>query len=392
MTQWHNERGVGDDVDMLAQAREAQWSAETFLGPDTIKIVAPAKVNLFLGIGSRMSDGYHELNTVFHALSLHDVLYMCRTQLERGEAAEKRVKPAGSGAALDNIALAGPAKNIEVRIDMSDKAGAATGEGGIRIADNLVFKAIDALAHEIGWVRDERIDVRVEKHIPMQSGLGGGSADAAAALLGAAHLWGISESGETLRKVAAGLGADVAFFLKGGCGFFTGKGERLEHDIAPMKLPVVLVRPGTGVSTAEAYAAFDEAPVTIPAELIAGVENASAAQEVPLYNNLTAAAEKLVPELADVRQWLAGREGVLAQGGEEPSVGCGGGCCACDAGLSETEGMELPRKAVLLSGSGSAVFAVVESYSDAMRIAAEAQAKGWWARATTFSSLRATVV
>lgn len=378
-------------VDMLAEAREAQWTALSFMGEDAIKLVAPAKVNLFLGVGPRRDDGYHEVLNVMHALALHDNIYIsCRDA--DGEAAGGEAAGAAGGeggpatAAAANAAgreggpatavagnaaggdapcacaFAGPAANLAVRIEMVDKtqmlaAPGARGAIDVPVRDNIVFKAIDLLARKLDVVRAQRIDVRIEKHVPMQAGLGGGSADAAAALVGMAHFWGLADGGRTLHTAASQLGADVAFFLKGGCGLFTGKGDAFERTIAPMKQALVLVRPNAGVSTAECYAAFDARPVEVPAELAAQAEDADRAEGVPLFNNLAPAAYSIMPELAEVAAWLAAE-------------------CPGD-----------PR--VLLSGSGSATYAVVDTYAEAARIAGAANARGWWARATSFSSLRA---
>lgn len=341
-----------NDVDMLAEAREAQWSALSFMGEDAIKLVAPAKVNLFLGVGERRPDGYHEVLNVMHALALHDNIYMCCRDVE-GVCQET----SASGAS------AGPEGNLAVSIEMVDKTQMLAAPGsrtpiGIPVEDNLVFKAIDMLARELGIGRRQEVSVRIEKHVPMQAGLGGGSADAAAALVGMAHFWGLAESGGTLHEVASRLGADVAFFLEGGCSMFTGVGEVFERRIEPMKDALVLVRPDVGVSTAECYAAFDADPVPVPAELAAKAEDADAASEVPLFNNLAPAACSIAPQLAEVAEWL------------------------------EAAGSDR----VLLSGSGSATYAIVGSYSEAARIAGEANSRGWWARATSFSSLRALKV
>lgn len=355
-----------DNVDMLAQAREAQFSAQTFLGEDAIRLVAPAKVNVFLGVGERLDSGYHEVQTVMHALSLHDVMYVAHS--------DQALADAGP-----DVAIGGPDGNVRVRIEMVDKsafAGAGGGaEGGcagfaacrISAHDNLVFKAIDLFARKTGFSCAESLVVRVEKHIPPQAGLGGGSADAAAALLGAAHFWGIADNDAVLNEVASALGADVAFFLEGGCGHFDGLGERLVRRLEPMKLPLVIVKPKTGISTPSAYAAFDKDPQAVPTDLLARVSASSRACEVPMFNNLSCAAEFLVPELSEVHRWLASQKGVLSLG-------------------------DSPDKAVLLSGSGSATFAVVETCSDALRISAAANAHGWWARPTTFSPLRAAKV
>ena len=136
-------------------------------------------------------------------------------------------------------------------------------------------------------------------------------------------------------------------------------GDAFMHELEPMGAYAVVVKPEVGVSTAEAYRAFDVRP-----ERIAGVdrERALAARracDVPLRNNLASASESLVPLLAEVRAWMEAQDGVD---------------CA------------------LMSGSGSAVFAPCRSFQDASLVAAEAHARGWWARATMFGPVRAGIV
>lgn len=360
-------------VDMLAEAREAQWSALTFMGSDTVKALAPAKVNLFLGIGEKLDNGYHEVTTVMHSLALHDVLYFACDMADVNFSEASDISRYAEED--DTTAFAGPGGCIKVHIEVIDKTPiSGAGFGGnasgtfadIPIKENLVFKAIDALSHELGISRNQEVNVRIEKHIPSQAGLGGGSSDAAAALLVMSDFWNNSESGPSIHKVAASLGADVSFFLEGGCGFFTGIGEAFERELDPMKHPVVIVQPGEGVSTAMAYSQFDEAPIQVPTELTALVDDAFSAEQVPLYNNLQPIASNLVPEIVEIVDWLGKKDGVAVSATGNPSV--------------------------LMSGSGSAVFAIVDSYSCASEIAALAAANGWWARATSFSSLRASAL
>lgn len=362
-----------NNVDMLAEAREAQWSALSFMGEDAIKLVAPAKVNLFLGVGQRRPDGYHDVVNVMHALALHDNIYMCCHDVEEVRRGTGRSNGAPNGTPQTH---AGPNGNLAVSIEMVDKTQMLAAPGSrapieVPAEDNLVFKAIDMLARELGIEQSQEISVRVEKHVPMQAGLGGGSADAAAALVGMAHFWGLSDSGKTLHAVASRLGADVAFFLEGGCGLFTGTGDVFERRLDPMKDALVLVKPDVGVSTAECYAAFDADPVPVPADLLAQAEDAGTASEVPLFNNLAPAACSIAPQLAEVAEWLAD---------------------ATRASTHRAECPDLNVARVLLSGSGSATYAIVDSYAEAARIAGEANARGWWARATSFSSLRALKV
>ena len=338
----------GPAVDMVATARSVQEASLSWQGPASLKIVAPAKVNLFLGIGDRRADGYHEAVSVLHAVALHDVLYMRRAQ---GGSITDAAFDAGEAA------FAGPQGNIAVRVTLAPCEGIAPLTVGC--SDNIVFRAIDALACEFGIEGPDALEIRLEKHIPHQAGLGGGSSDAAAALLGAAKLWGVSPDEPALEKVARSLGSDVAFFLHGGCAYFEGTGDKFVRALEPMKGSLVLVKPEAGVSTAAAYRAHDESPVAVDADALTCAQHAEGAADVVLFNNLAAASEKLVPELAEVRSWLREQQGVTD---------------------------------VLLCGSGSATFAVVDDFAAACRVSAAAQARGWWARTTLFGSLRAAIV
>ena len=322
---------VSDKVDMLDVARIAQAvEKREFALPGSIKVVAPAKVNLLLNIKGRRDDGYHEVETVMHALMLHDVLLM------------KRIAGTGSPVELTCRCFEGiPPLDIDPQ-------------------SNIVWKAIVRLADEVGHELGETETVRVhlEKHIPHQAGMGGGSSDAAAALVGVAKLWGISREDPRLEKVAAGLGADVAFFLRGGCAAYDGVGEHFVRSLSPMHKFVAIVKPEGGVSTAASYAAFDADPIAIPQVDLEAAQQATAGEAVPLRNNMTAASEKLLPEIGEVQRWLDAQPGV---------------------------------RAAMMSGSGAAVFAVCESFNAAANVVSAAQGKGWWARTTTFSPLRAAV-
>jgi len=316
-----------------------------------VKLVAPAKVNLFLGIGGLRPDGYHEATTVMHALSLHDVLHM-------------DYFPESPG-------------GLQVEVDCYSREGLPALD--VASEDNLVLRAIRLLAQKLGRDCDESFRIRVEKHIPFEAGLGGGSSDAAAALVGAARFWGLdapdfgsmgasatdSQAGAPkapapeVLAAAAELGSDVSFFLYGGCACLTGTGEAYSHRLDPMKKAAVLVKPDKGVSTREAYRLFDEDPLPVPDVVRDKAAAALRAQDVPLFNNLAPAAEKLCPELATIRAWL----------GEQPGV-----------------------EGVLLCGSGSATAALCTNFEDACRISGAAQLEGWWARTTALSALGAAAV
>lgn len=345
------------EVDMFAEARNAQLSAQDILGSGALKLIAPAKVNLFLGIGARREDGYHEVLTVFHALVLHDTLHVRRTPGIPDLPGELTARAQVSLPA--NAALIGPAQNLLVTVDVIDKTGAVVRALDIPASENLVTRALDGLARRVGYNADERIAIHIEKNIPTQAGLGGGSSDAAAALLAAARLWGVAPDGPTLCEVAANLGADVAFFLEGGCALMEGAGERLKDRLTPAKVPIVLVKPPEGVPTAQCYARFDECPATPPAELVARTENATRAEDVPLFNSLASAAAQVAPAVAQVHDWLT---------------------------------LQVDPSKVLLSGSGSCLFAIADDFAQASRIASAACAQGWWSRATTMGNVKAAIV
>src|SRR5262249_8789318 len=163
-----------------------------------VTVRVPAKINLQLAVGPRRSDGYHDLVTVFHAVSLHD---------------EVRVEPSGR----DLVTV--------------------TGEGADQVPadrDNLALRAVAALRSA---VRDRaggpgRVHVTIAKRIPVAAGLAGGSADAAAALVACNELWGCGLTQQQLIPVAATVGSDVAFALLGGTAVGRGRGEQLTPALA----------------------------------------------------------------------------------------------------------------------------------------------------------------
>ena len=189
------------EVNLLAAAREAQWSAAAFMGPNTMKLVSPAKVNLLLAIGAARADGYHEARTIMHALALHDTMYVAASPATADEIA------AAATAARPDAAVGGPADNLLACIDLSDRTGQ---DLVVPAADNLVFKAADALARALGREEAQRVAVRIEKQIPAQGGLGGGSSNAAAMLVALAQLWGVSADDDRVVAVAGTATSVVA--------------------------------------------------------------------------------------------------------------------------------------------------------------------------------------
>jgi 4-diphosphocytidyl-2-C-methyl-D-erythritol kinase len=190
--------------------------------PKRLKLTARAygKVNLDLRVLGVRADGYHELRTVFQTIELHDTL-VCA---ERPGPFRLTCRVAG------------------VPLD----------------ATNLIWKSAAALWTALGR-RGEIGDttVHIDKRIPVEAGLGGGSADAAAALMALGRLWGGAPLG-LLREVGASVGADVPFFLSGGTALGLGRGEEIYPLVDLPPHFVVVVRPPFGVSTAEAYSWYDE--------------------------------------------------------------------------------------------------------------------------------------
>lgn len=297
------------------------------------KIISPAKVNLVLAVGEKQESGFHEVQTIMHSLALHDTLSM------------RRFDDEGSGDGLQVMLKCESSFTIDPLL--------------IKAEENIAYKAVVELAKALGRTQDETIEMILNKVIPAEAGLGGGSSNAAAALVGAATLWGVGMEDERVQEVASRLGADVSFFLKGGCARLSGKGDVFEAQLEPRSGFVLLVRPDAGVSTGKAYAAFDEDPVLLSSEYLSSIAALDAAADVSLYNNLEKAACSVTPVVAQVLEW--GR----AAAGEEN---------------------------VVLCGSGSAVCCIFDSYQAACEASVEARKHEWWTRVTSFSPLGAAIV
>lgn len=297
------------------------------------KIISPAKVNLVLAVGEKQESGFHEVQTIMHSLALHDTLSM------------RRFDDEGSGDGLQVMLKCESSFTIDPLL--------------IKAEENIAYKAVVELAKALGRTQDETIEMILNKVIPAEAGLGGGSSNAAAALVGAATLWGVGVEDERVQEVASRLGADVSFFLKGGCARLSGKGDVFEAQLESRSGFVLLVRPDAGVSTGKAYAAFDEDPVLPSSEYLSSIATLDAAADVSLYNNLEKAACSVTPVVAQVLEW--GR----AAAGEEN---------------------------VVLCGSGSAVCCIFDSYQAACEASVEARKHEWWTRVTSFSPLGAAIV
>jgi 4-diphosphocytidyl-2-C-methyl-D-erythritol kinase len=203
----------------VSQARKKEKGRRK-KGRARVTVRALAKVNLDLRVLGTRPDGYHELRTVFQSIQLHDTLTCSE----------------GPGPFVIKCRTPG------VPLD----------------SGNLVWQAAARLWTALGRAGEPRDTiVTIDKDIPVQAGLGGGSADAAAALFGLARLWGGAPM-TLLREVAGGIGADVAFFMAGGTALGLGRGEEI-YPLVDLPLHwILVVRPPFGVSTAEAYAWYDE--------------------------------------------------------------------------------------------------------------------------------------
>lgn len=273
----------------------------------------PAKVNLHLGVGPRRPDGYHELVTVFQALSLYD---------------EVTVAPS-------------PGLHVVV-----------TGEGAADVPigdDNLAARAVRALGAFTGHRPD--VTVTIRKGIPVAGGMAGGSADAAAALLAADALWGTRLDRTALESLAAGLGSDVPFALHGGTALGTGRGERLSPVLTRGEYHWVLAVADEGLSTPAVFAELDRLragakpppPVGPPDGVLAALRAGDVvALGKALRNDLQPPALRLRPRLQRVLD----------------------------------TGRELGAVAGVVSGSGPTVALLARSAGDAIALAASLAGAG----------------
>jgi 4-diphosphocytidyl-2-C-methyl-D-erythritol kinase len=178
--------------------------------PLTVK--AYAKINLGLRIMERRDDGYHDIETVFHRVDIHDT----------------------------------------ITIDEADMILFSCDDAGLGLADeNLCLKAARALREHCGI--SAGANIFLEKSIPLGAGLGGGSADAAATLRGLAQLWNCTLRESEFAALAMGIGSDVPYFLKDGTAHATGRGEHLTYFDLKIPYAILVVYPQVHVATAWAY-------------------------------------------------------------------------------------------------------------------------------------------
>ncbi|MCH8274667.1 MAG: 4-(cytidine 5'-diphospho)-2-C-methyl-D-erythritol kinase [Armatimonadetes bacterium] len=184
----------------------------------SFRLAAHAKINTFLAVGPRRDDGHHDLRTVYQAISLCD----------------------------------------DVEFRPSDRLEICCSQPGLSGEANLAWKALRLLAET---VEPPHVRIHIQKRIPLQAGLGGGSSDAAAVLYGANRLLDNVCAERDLLTIAAACGADVPFFLlRTARARGTGRGDRVEAIPAPSSRPIVIAKPATGVRTGDAYAGLDVLP------------------------------------------------------------------------------------------------------------------------------------
>jgi 4-diphosphocytidyl-2-C-methyl-D-erythritol kinase len=263
------------------------------VAPLSVTVRVPAKINLHLGVGPLRADGFHELRTVFHAVSLYDEVTIAAT--DDGELTVTAVGENADGVPLDE--------------------------------DNLAVRAVRAVAELADVIPSATVTLR--KGIPVSGGLAGGSADAAAALLAADELWSAGLSRAALGSLAADLGSDVAFLLSGGTALGTGRGEHVSPVLTSGDYHWVLAVAESGLSTPAVYAELDRqrgpdgVDEASPAE---GVLAALRAGDVvalgrSLRNDLQPAALQLRPQLSrvlDVGRELGAAGGIVS--GSGPTV------------------------------------------------------------------------
>lgn len=284
-----------------------------------VRVLAPAKLNLFLEVLGKRDDGYHEIETLMAPVALFDCLTL---------------------QAADDPAI---------RLDVTVPAHACRADGGTSEAwrvpvdgDNLVVRALNLLRDRSGESRGATVEL--VKRIPAAAGLAGGSSDAAAALAAANIAWGLNWTSERLARLGAELGSDIPFFFQRGPALATGRGEQLSAARWSSAMHYVIVQPPIGLSTAAVYGACRAAArPRSPAGLIAAlVQGRWSGLADGLFNRLQEAASSLSPWIGRLRAEFA-RLGFLAHA---------------------------------MSGSGASYFGICQHARTARRLAEQLAARG----------------
>lgn len=277
------------------------------------KVIARAKINLFLEVGERREDGYHEIRSVMQSLELADELFFRRTDGSRG--------------------------HILIR---SNENRIPSGK------ENLIVQAVEAFEAHTGVSTDGGIEVFLNKRIPVGAGLAGGSADAAAAILAMDFIHELELPRETLMDIATGVGSDVPFCLAGGTALVKGRGEQVASLEPLPPIHVVLAASDSEVSTAEVYERFDELdggvdgrPVEERDRMLEGLLEGIVSHDIEkIGSNLHNSLEPATTAVDLVEEYKA------------TAVGAG-------------------ASAALMTGSGPTVFALVTGLEEAAEVAWE---------------------
>ena len=268
-----------------------------------LSVLAPAKVNLYLNVCGKRADGYHDIESVMQTVSIFDRLTVIRNDADGNK----------------NISLS--CRNTKIPTDEK----------------NLVYRAALRFFEENG-IAEYDVSFILEKKIPSEAGLGGGSSDAAATLLALDRLYETNLSLETLCAIGAKIGADVPFCIKKGTVYTEGIGEIMTSAPPMPDCAFLIAKPeGAGINTAEAYRAIDTLPTEAPAISFEDFQSALAACNISrisalLYNKF----EAVTPD----------------------SVG---------SAMLKARFLETGALGALMSGSGSAVFAIYPDIAEARR-------------------------
>lgn len=215
-----------------------------------ISVKAPAKINLTLTIGERRCDGYHNVNMIMQAVSLYDI--------------------------------------ITVSLNDSKKITVSCNVSGVPLdGNNLVYKATETFLSHIG-VYNVGVHIDIEKNIPMQAGLAGGSTDCAGTLIALNMLYDNRLTIDKLKEIGGRLGADVPFCFDGGTQLATGIGTTLEKIYDMPQCYILLVKPNIGVNTGEAYKKADAriiCPKDNSQEMITALESGDILSVADMLNN-----------------------------------------------------------------------------------------------------------
>lgn len=282
-----------------------------------VSVCTPAKLNLFLELKNRRTDGYHELDTLMVPINLYDQLVL---------------------SSRDDAQI-----NLHCSWSSAAQSSAATFAEAIpSVEQNLVFKALKRLQSASGCQRGA--DVLLTKRIPVQAGMGGGSSDAMAALVAGNLAWDLGWSSQRLGALGAELGSDVPFFAAPTLARCTGRGEQVQSLRAPGRMHFVVVKPAWGLSTADV---FRQASVPSHPHSSASILAAIATMDLSaigkhLFNRLQHAAAVLTPWVDQIHRVMQ-RLSVLGH---------------------------------QLSGSGTSYFALCRNHRHARHVAGQLRATG----------------